>query len=193
MRDEAARPRRAWPRRAGRPTPCTRGRAPRRAGPAATAPSSMSSARAMRPRGRPGRGEPGVLRQRESSRVAPSSTSSMSAAVWWKNVGDRAALASRRRPRREQCRRTGGTRGRWGAAGAGVRVAEVAELLERGHLVADRGRGHAEVPRSVTVSLPTGSPDPDVLLDDRAQHRLLPGSELASFRACHLAHCCSTF
>src|SRR6185503_17780351 len=67
------------------------------------------------------------------------------------------------------------------AAGAGVRVGEVAELLERGHLVADRGAGHADARPLRDRLTPDRLPGADVLLDDRVQDRGLAWTELGSF------------
>jgi hypothetical protein len=64
------------------------------------------------------------------------------------------------------------------AAGRGVRVREVPELLQGRHLVSDRGGGDAEARALGDRLASDGLAGVDVLVDDRAQDRDLPGTEL---------------
>src|SRR5205807_3008366 len=71
------------------------------------------------------------------------------------------------------------------AAGARVWVREVSHLLERGEVVADRGGRDAEPVAFGDGLAPDGFPGPDELLDHGAEHRRLPGPELAPLLLCH--------
>src|SRR5439155_13208255 len=65
-------------------------------------------------------------------------------------------------------------------SGRGMRVAEEPELLERGHLVADRGTRHAEVGALGDRLGADRLTRPDVLLDDRVQHGSFALPELSA-------------
>ncbi len=66
------------------------------------------------------------------------------------------------------------------ASGARVRVGQEPELLERSHLVADRGARDTEAGALGDRLGADGLPRPDVLLDHRVQDRGLPGTELVA-------------
>ena len=68
-------------------------------------------------------------------------------------------------------------------AGRRVRLHEIALLLEHGHLVAHRGRGHSHAGRVGDVGRAHGLRRRDVLLHDCAQDRRLPIIEHAGSQA----------
>ena len=65
------------------------------------------------------------------------------------------------------------------AAGAGVRLSEVSELLEQRHVVADGRAGYVETVTADEVLGPDRLAGSDVFANDRRQDRRLPGPERA--------------